>query len=110
MPNIPCPEVSDSDFGAFEAAQSKARAVAHYTAMATEAAGMFRVLDGQKYRDSFDRAATLSDGSDVRIGQNHGSVRIQFVHGMNSVVSQWLTPDEARAIGAQMVAAAGSVQ
>ena len=42
---IPQPEVQDSDFGAFEAAQAvmerpadKSRAVAHYTALAAEAA------------------------------------------------------------------------
>ena len=107
---IPCAEVSDSDFGAFEAAQSKARAVAHYTALAAEASGLFRVLDGEKYRDPFDRWAKLTGGHDVRISRNSRDVALQFVSGPHACMSQWLTPDEARAIGAQLIAAAGSVQ
>ncbi len=110
MPQIPQPEVTDSDFGAFEEAHSKDRAVAHYTAMAADASGMFRVMDGQKYRDQFERWATLNGGADVRISRNSGDVALQFVTGPHSCMSQWLTPEEARAIGAQLIAAAGSLQ
>lgn len=48
---IPAPEVQDSDFGAFEAAQAtidKSRAVSHYTALARQAQAMFDPLRTQE--------------------------------------------------------------
>jgi hypothetical protein len=105
---IPTGEATDSDFGAFAEAQ-KDRAVQHYTAMAAEASAMFKVLDGQKYRAQFDRWGRLEGGADVRISRESTAIALQFVSGPHSCMSQWLTPEEARAIGAQLIAA-GSVQ
>lgn len=111
---IPTGDATDSDFGAFAAAEAeaaeKSRAVEHYTAIAAEAAGLFQIRDGEKYRAPFERWAKLHGGADVRISRERNDVAIQFVTGPHSCMSQWLTPDEARAIGAQLIAAAGSLQ
>lgn len=70
----------------------------------------FTILDGQKYRETFDRWADLSDGAKVQVATNPSTgVRLAFVD-QSSSAHHYLTPEQAAAIAAELLAAACAAQ
>ena len=66
----------------------------------------FRVMDGQKYREAFDRWADFNDGRMVQVATNQTTgVRLVFADAMSSA-HHYLTPEQAAAIASELLAAA----
>lgn len=104
MPQIPQPEVSDSDFGAFEAAD-KAAAVEHYTDMADQAAVMFRDSDHRLSYEIRSRVQNTKTGSRWVSATNIREVKL-YICAPDVTSTLSMTPAEAAALGEELLAAA----
>jgi glycogen debranching enzyme len=75
----------------------------------TDAIGMFEVRDGLIHTYSFERWADLGNQR-VVVKRRDNEVELTFLSGNMYCVSQYMTPENARAIGEQLIAAAGFKQ
>jgi hypothetical protein len=78
----------------------------------TETIGMFEVRDGLFPAYPFERWADLGHQRVIVKRRDHevSEVELTFVSGDQYCVSQYMTPENARAIGEQLIAAAGFKQ
>ena len=113
MPQIPQPEVSDSDFGdlatadqaALAEAAEKSRALAHYSAQAAKASELFKDAD---YSTSYEVSNRVNRAGDVTryvSATKYGEVSICTV-APGLTASLKLTPVEAEALGLELINAA----
>ncbi|HNB42618.1 MAG TPA: hypothetical protein PLL72_00335 [Burkholderiaceae bacterium] len=113
MPKIPQSEVRDSDFGdlatadqaALAEAAEKSRALAHYSAQAAKAGEMFKDAD---YSSSYEVSNRVNRTGDVWryvSATKYGAVNLCTV-APGLTASSKLTPDEAEALGLELIAAA----
>ena len=111
MPEIPCPEVKDSDFGDLDQsaqdAISKAKAAAHYQAMAAEAAVMFKPATRMKWHTH--SAQMITDTHTFFIDAEKGCVRIASVLNEGCMTLN-LSPAEASSIASELIKAAKAAQ
>lgn len=112
MPKIPQSEVRDSDFGdlatadqaALAEAAEKSRALAHYSAQAAKASEMFKDAPRAGYEVS-NRVNRTGDVWRYVSATKYGEVNLCTV-APGLTASSKLTPDEAEALGLELIAAA----
>ena len=112
MPKIPQSEVRDSDFGdlatadqaALAEAAEKSRALAHYSAQAAKASEMFKDAPRAGYEVS-NRVNRTGDVWRYVSATKYGAVNLCTV-APGLTASSKLTPDEAEALGLELIAAA----
>jgi len=112
MPKIPQSEVRDSDFGdlatddqaALAEAAEKSRALAHYSAQAAKASEMFKDAPRAGYEVS-NRVNRTGDVWRYVSATKYGEVNLCTV-APGLTASLKLTPDEAEALGLELIAAA----
>lgn len=111
MPEIPCAEARESDFGDLDQgaqqAIEQAKALAHYTQMADEAAAMFKPATRMEW-ETHSSALYTRTGLALYLSAADGKVRIGYATE-ETTGSIRVTRAQAKSLAAELIKAAESL-